>query len=169
MNMKEIIKSQYRASLAMLEEAIAQCPEALWDDSETKYRFWHTVYHTLFYTHLYLQINEAAFVPWSKHRNEQQFFDSVPWEPQRTPKTGKPYSQEELLEYLAMCQHRVEEAITAVDLEAMSGFNWLPISKLELQFYIIRHIQHHTAQLDDRLRNKADISIQWVGTKSASV
>ncbi len=32
MDIKASIKSQYRASLAMLEQAVADCPEVLWDD-----------------------------------------------------------------------------------------------------------------------------------------
>ena len=39
MNTKEIIKSQYRASLAMLEEAITKCPDEMWDDPDAKQRF----------------------------------------------------------------------------------------------------------------------------------
>ena len=49
---------------------------------------------------------------------------------------------------------------------AESGFSWLPMSKLELHFYNIRHLQHHIGQLDDRLRVKADIGIGWIGMKS---
>jgi len=167
MDIKEIIKSQYRASLAMLEEAITKCPEALWDDSKVKYRFWHIAYHTLFFTHLYLQVDESHFVPWSKHRNEYQFFESVPWAPDKVLEIGEPYTKAELLEYLTVCKNEVEKNMTSLNLETVSGFNWLPISKLELQFYNIRHIQHHTAQLDDRLRIKADIGIRWIGTMAA--
>ncbi|TFG73520.1 MAG: hypothetical protein E4H27_00595 [Anaerolineales bacterium] len=163
MDIKGIIKSQYRASLAMLEEAITRCPETLWDDPEDRFHFWHTAYHALFFTHLYLRENEAAFVPWSKHRANQQFFESIPWVPGQVLKIGEPYSQAELLEYLAICRHDVEVNTTSVDLDAASGFDWLLINKLELQFYNIRHLQYHTGQLDDLLRNKADISIGWIG------
>ena len=53
---------------------------------------------------------------------------------------------------------------TSVDLEAGSGFDWVPFDKLELQFYNIRHLQHHTGQLCERLRTKQDIGIGWVFT-----
>ena len=165
MDIKEIIKSQYRAVLTMLGEAIAKCPDALWDDLEAKQRFWHIAYHTLFFTHLYLQVDGEAFVPWSKHRNEHQFFESVPWAPHKAVKIGDPYTKVELLEYLAVCQKEVEEKVTSLDLDAASGFDWLSFNKLALQFYNIRHIQHHTGQLDDRLRIKADIGIRWVGAR----
>jgi hypothetical protein len=47
-----------------------------------------------------------------------------------------------------------------------SGFFWLPFSKLELQLYNIRHIQHHTGQLIERLREQKDISVEWISYAS---
>jgi hypothetical protein len=41
MNIKDVIKSQYLAALAMLKETIVRCPESLWDEPETKNKFWH--------------------------------------------------------------------------------------------------------------------------------
>ncbi len=163
---KEIIKSQYRASLEMLGEAISKRTDALWDDPGHKNRFWHIAYHTLFFTHLYLQDCEKEFVAWSKHRNEYQFLGPVPWPPHKEPDIGKPYTKEDILEYLGVCRNEVEERVSSMDLEAGSGFYWLSFGKLELQFYNIRHIQHHAGQLIDRLRTKEAIGIRWVGMKS---
>ena len=36
--------------------------------------------------------------------------------------------------------------VSQLNLEAASGFDWLPFSELELQFYTIRHIQQHTGE-----------------------
>jgi len=166
MTTKEVIKSQYRASLEMLGEAVSKCTDALWDDQGYKNRFWHIAYHALFYTHKYLQDCDKAFVPWSKHRSEYQFLGPVPWPPHREPNIGESYTKEDILEYLGVCQNEVEERVSSVNLEAGSGFDWLPFSKLELQFYNIRHLQHHTGQLIDRLRTKEATGIGWVGTRS---
>lgn len=165
MDIKEIIKSQYRATLAMLGEVIEKCPDALWDEADNSQQVWHIAYHALFFTHLYLQVDEPSFVPWEKHREEHQFFESVPWPPHNAPKIEKAYTKAELLEYLTLCQNEVEDKVTTVDLHAESGFHWLPMSKIELQFYNIRHIQHHIGQLDDRLRINANIGINWIGKK----
>jgi hypothetical protein len=43
MKVKEIIKSQYGASLAMLRQAIVGCPDSLWQNPEHKNQFWHLV------------------------------------------------------------------------------------------------------------------------------
>ena len=52
-----------------------------------------------------------------------------------------------------------------LNLEATSGFEWLPFSKLELQIYTIRHIQQHTGELMERLGTRANVEIDWVGMK----
>jgi hypothetical protein len=45
-----------------------------------------------------------------------------------------------------------------------SGFSWYRMSKLEHQFVNLRHIQHHAAQLADRLRSAAGVGIKWVAS-----
>ena len=84
------------------------------------------------------------------------------------PEIGEPYSKEEILEYLDVCKKEAEEKVSAMDLNAESGFYWLPFKKLELQFYNIRHIQHHTGALIDRLRTKENIGVGWVAMKTGS-
>jgi hypothetical protein len=158
----DVLARQYRAVLAMLEQAIMQCPDALWLDPAYPNRFWHLAYHALFYTHLYLQESEAEFHPWPKHRLNYQFLGATPWPPHERPKIDEPFSREEVLEYLEFCRAEIEARVSSVDLDAASGFYWLPFKKLELQLYNIRHTQHHTAQLLDRLRTAANLGVAWV-------
>ncbi len=61
------------------------------------------------------------------------------------------------------CDRMVDDAVDALDLDRTeSGFSWYRLSKLEHQFVSIRHIQHHGAQLIDRVRSAADIGVRWV-------
>lgn len=163
MNIKTVIKSQYLAALEMLKQAILDCPDTVWDAPAYKNRFWHIAYHTLFYTHLYLQPSESDFVPWASHREEYEFMGPLPWPPHEEPVIGEPYGKEEVLEYLAFCQKQVEGTIGTLNLDGESGFYWLPFGKLELQFYSIRHLQQHTGELCERLGTTGDIEISWVG------
>jgi hypothetical protein len=78
------------------------------------------------------------------------------------PKIEPPYTRAEVLEYHQLCRAEVEARVPALDLEAPSGFHWLPFNKLELQFYNIRHIQHHTGPLADRLRTVTNVGLAWV-------
>jgi hypothetical protein len=60
-------------------------------------------------------------------------------------------------------------AVDTLDLDnPQSGFHWYKMSKLEHQFVNIRHVQHHAAQLADRLRAAADIGTPWIGGGPAS-
>jgi hypothetical protein len=162
MSTKDIIRSQYLASLEMLNQAILQCPGELWDDASFPNQFWQIAYHVLFYTHLYLQPTEEDFVSWGKHKKDYHTFEGLK---EATPDPGKisPYAKEEVLEYLEFCRREVYLKVESLDLEAESGFYWLPFNKMELQFYNIRHLQHHTGDLSERLGTNADIHIRWVG------
>jgi hypothetical protein len=165
MDIKEAIRSQYRAALEMLKQAIVRCPDSLWDDRGYQNRFWHVAYHALFFTHLYLQDSEKTFTPWSKGRSQYQYLGSLPWPPHEKPQIGEPYNKEDVLEYLELCQEQVEENVAALNLDAESGFHWLPFGKLELQIYNVRHIQQHTGELMERLGTREHIDVDWVGMK----
>ena len=149
-----------------MRQVIIKCPDSLWDDEAAKNRFWHIAYHALFYTHLYLQPTESDFVPWAKHRAEYEFMGPLPWPPHNEPEIGDAYSKEEMLEYLDFCRGEVKKQTDAVNLEAASGFEWLPFNKLELQFYTIRHLQQHIGELCERLWDTGQIEVDWVGMKS---
>jgi len=166
MDTKKVIQSQYLAALGMLKQAVVKCPDSLWNAAEDRNKFWHVAYHALFYTHLYLQDAEKDFRPWEKARNEYQFMGPMPWPPHNLPKIGEPYTREDELAYLAFVREQVQVRVPALDLEASSGFEWQPFGKLELQFYNIRHLQQHAAELYERLGARAGIDLDWIGSAS---
>ena len=135
----------------------------MWDDGHHTNLFWHIAYHALFYTHLYLQPTEEEFDPWAGHRENYQFMGRLPWPPHEEPEIGEPYSGEDVLAYLEHCCQQVETQVPKLDLNAPSGFYWIPLNKMELQFYNIRHLQHHTGELCERLGERGDVQIGWVG------
>lgn len=157
MDTKAIIQSQFLAALEMLKNAIEQCPEGIWADPEPQNKFWHTAYHSLFYAHFYLHPSESDFIPWEKHRTEVTSL-----KPSDDFNAVKPYTKIEVLEYLDFCREQVKEKIAACDLEAESGFPWLPFSTLEKHIYNLRHVQQHTGELFERL-GQAGIEVHWVG------
>jgi len=145
----------------MLRKAIELCPEDLWLAGSPN-RFWHIAYHALFYTHFYLAPSDVDFVAWPYHRAEYNYLGEVPSRPGYKPQIDQPYTQAELLEYHAICLLEVEKQLATLDPESPSGFFWLPFNKLELQFYNLRHLAHHTGQLAERLRTHANIGLPWV-------
>ena len=154
--LRAVLKSQYHAALAMLRAAIERCPPEEWVSTGHKNACWQLSYHALFYTHLYLQSDEAAFRPWEHHRGEADGIE------------GEPYTQAQVLEYWKFCDRMVDAAVDGLDLDRTeTGFSWYRMSKLEHQFVNIRHIQHHGAQLIDRIRSAADVGIGWVSARQA--
>ena len=82
------------------------------------------------------------------------------------PVFAEPYSKAQVLEFWQVCDRMVDGAIDSFDLDASEcGFWWYRMGKLEHQFINIRHIQHHTAQLADRLRVSKDVGVPWVGMR----
>lgn len=167
MDIHQIIQSQYLATLEMHRQAVVRCPDSMWRDETNKNRFWHVAYHALFYTHLYLQPTEEAFTPWEKHQPESQFMGPVPWPPHNLPQIDRPYTREDVQAYHQVCLEQVAALVPTFDLHAPSGFSWLPFSKLELQFYNLRHLQQHVGELCERLGTAAGIDVDWVGSKPA--
>jgi hypothetical protein len=133
MNLHEHCAAQYHASLAMLDQAIDKCPESLWTAPEYRNQYWHIAYHTVFYTHFYLHPGEADFRPWPKHKPDYQYLGSRPWAPEEKPIAREAFSRADLLEYLEFCRTAITARVPGLDLDAPSGFSWLPFNKLELQ------------------------------------
>jgi len=157
--LRSALKSQYHATLAMLRTAIERCPDDLWIDTDGHANpFWRIVYHTLYYTHLYLQPNEQVFRPWEHDQPGMHRFSRPLGE------TGRPYTKAEMLAYWSVCDSMVDAAVDALDLNAPeSGFSWYTVPKLEHQIANIRNIQYHEAQLADRLRLATGVGVDWEG------
>ena len=163
-DLPSVLKSQYHAAIAMLKQAVELCPEDLWLSREHPNAFWHVAYHALFVGYLYLQPDFETFRPWQNHREGYQFLGPVPGNPQPRPKIDKPYSKAEISVFLQLCDDAVDGAVDKLDLHAPeSGFPWYKMTKLEHQFVSIRHVQHHAAQLGDRLRRVAGVGVDWIG------
>ena len=173
--MRPILKSQYHASLAMLRDAIERCPEALWSSGDYRNPFWRIAYHALYYTHFYLQPNADSFRPWEHHQTGIQFMDdqerpvdraAIGELPHRPPRTGKAYTKEEVLAYWNICDSAIDSAVDALDIANPDcGFFWYKVSKLEHQLINLRHLQHHLAQLADRIRANTNTGVAWVGSR----
>jgi hypothetical protein len=166
--LETVLKNQYHASLAMLRQAIEKCPDAVWYSKSQVNTFWQVSYHTLYFAHLYLQPNEAAFRPWKDHQANVQYDDAIAGPPNPEsplPLLPDPYTREQVLEYWTMCDDMVDAAIDTMDLTSPeSGFSWYKIPKLEHQIVNIRHIQLGAAQLAGRLRAELNIALDWVGS-----
>jgi hypothetical protein len=162
MGVRAALKTQHHAALGMLRQTIELSPDDLWTSEAHPNRFWHVVYHALFYGHLYLVQNEKAFTPWEHHREEHQFLGKVPWPPHHEVRLGEPYAKEDLLAYLDEVDGMVDPVVADLDLDTEDcGFWWYDLPKLDHELLCIRHTQHHVGQLAERLRVEAGLGLEW--------
>jgi hypothetical protein len=160
---------QFGAAIDMLENALRACPPASWEKRlwgdpalpETSAEFWYTAFHTLYWLDFYLAGTTEGFtLPPPFTRNPQQ-----------------PYTQDELLVYLAYTRQKCQTTIAALSDETAAQpfeFPWepgKPISFLELLLYTMRHVQEHAAQLslflgqdasDAQAHATLDNALDWV-------
>lgn len=156
---RPIIWRQFSIALDGLEEAIRDCPDALWrfqlwpvpaeSTPDSVFRFpefseyWYVAYHALFWVDLYLTGTEDGFVPPAPFLLIEQHEDG--------PVPERPYTRAELLAYLQHCREACRatiEATTDDEARRVCSFAWGEVPFVELLIYTMRHVQEHAAQLN---------------------
>src|SRR5688572_16537573 len=120
-SLRSALKSQYHATLAMLRQTIEECPDDLWLSTEHRNACWQVAYHVLYFAHLYLLPDEAAFRPWVGHQSDVQQPDGIagPADPNSTlPVIPRPYTKSEVLAYWSICDEMVDPALDTLDLNS---------------------------------------------------
>lgn len=165
---KTLFVNQFEATLSMLKAAVDQCPDTAWDAPVANHRLSQVVFHTLYFTDLYLgHEDEATFRRQPFHRQLAPLFGDLPadLEPLEDP-TPRSYDRASLLTYLEFCRRKVREIMASETEETLSGPEIFgrEFSRAELHVYNIRHIHHHAAQLSLRLRLDGGQGVEWVGS-----
>ncbi|NIS38205.1 DinB family protein [Candidatus Saccharibacteria bacterium] len=154
---KNTIWQQFGAAIDMLENAISACPENLWSDRTRQPQFWYVAYHTLFWLDFYLSDSAENFTPPTPFTLTE--LDPAGLLPDRV------YTKEELQSYLEhdrkKCRARLE-TLTEEKARQPFTFGRVDCSIAELLLYNMRHVQHHTAQLNLILRQTIDSAPRWV-------
>jgi hypothetical protein len=156
MELRQALKEQYRAGLAMLAECVEKCPEGMWIEGEHPRTFWSIAFHAAFFTHLYLGQSETAFQPWPGCR-EGSDYDEL-------PEGAEIYQRSEILDYLRFIDALVGPTVDQLDLASEeTGFSWYPdMGKLSHEMMSLRHLQGHIGQLSELLMAQG-IDTDWVG------
>ena len=155
-NLKPALTGQYHAAMDMLRGAIEACPDDIWVGGVPPRSFWRLAYHTLFFTHLYLEVQYEDFIAWELHRDE------VESDAERERDDAEPYTKAEILAYWELVDARIGPQIAKIDLtSAECGIPWYKIPKLDHVILNLRHVQEHAGQLRDRLL-QAGIDQGWV-------
>jgi hypothetical protein len=161
---RELTANQYDAALCMLNCCVEQCPDALWEGRVANLKFCQVAFHALFFTDYYLgEPDVEAFRQQQFHRDNPQIFRNYEELDDRVQVLL--YDKEAIRAYLGHCRHKAAQVMAAEteeSLQAPCGFARKAFSRAELYVLIIRHIQHHVAQLSLRLRLDALESVPWV-------
>lgn len=155
-NIKEIIWQQFGAAIDSIGKAIDHCPEDHWRDDTKYYQIWYISFHTIFWLDYYLSAPSAEFTPPEPFTMSEMDPKGIIPDP--------PYTKEQLKTYLEHSRNKCHVTILSLTEERadeMCKVGRISISFEELLLYIMRHVQHHAAQLNLLLRQKTDSAPGW--------
>jgi len=154
---RSAIRQQFHAAIDMLANAIEACPDSVWSGQAPR-AFWYLAFHVLFFLDLYLSgEDESRFHPPPPFGLTELEDEVVP--PERA------YGRDELLGYLEHCRKKLETVMAGMTeawVRNPCPFSYRDMSNGELLLYNMRHVQHHTAQLNLLLRQTTGSAPRWV-------
>lgn len=161
---KESLWKQFGASIDMLKNAIELWPETSLENDK---RFFFTTYHCLVFLDYYLTMPPPKFsspLPFTLSEPgvvvEGALDDVIP---------DRQYTKQELLAYLETSREKCQQLIGSLTEERLAE-RWIEdlesgamdYALLEIILYNMRHVQHHTAQLNLLLRQQINNAPRWV-------
>lgn len=159
---KASVWRQFGAAIDMLENAIRNCPDTLWEATlwnepslPAVAAFWNLSYHTLFWLDLYLSGAVEGFAPPVPFTLDELVAGSLP----------RVFTRDEVLGYLAYARQKCQETVTGLTDEQarrICKFRWDEVPFAELLFYNLRHVQEHAAQLNMFLGQQSGTAARWV-------
>ncbi len=167
-----ILWAQLGAAIDMLERAIEACPEELWSDpskrpewvSKGVVGFWYIIYHTLFFLDLQFSGSVDGFAP------------PAPFDLRELDPAGllpdRPYTKDELISYLRHCREKARVSIAGLTEEGAlrpCRYGSMELTFAELLIYGMRHVQHHTGQLNLLLRQNVGSAPRYVKRASGEL
>lgn len=158
---KTILWKQFGASIDMLENSVAACPDSLWNDGS---QFWYTAYHTIFFLDYYLSEDANNFHPPAPFTLSE--FNPDGEMPERV------YDKSELIEYIKFCKEKCRKLISELsdeNLEKRFINQYRNYSRFEILLYNMRHVQHHMAQLNLLIRQSGNEPPDWVSQTKAEL
>lgn len=151
------LKRQYHAALAMLRQAVADCPDDLWTWGEHPRTYWRIAYHAAGYAHLYLYGSLDDWARWEKADNSRAVLEG-------DVEPAEPYTRDEMLDFIDLIDSQVDARIEALDFESEScRFAWYPgVTRFELIVLSLRHLHGHIGQLHEHLIARG-LDVEWHG------
>jgi hypothetical protein len=131
----------------------------VWRAGQPPRALWYVTYHTLFFLDLYTFGTLDGFAPQGPFTLDE--LDPAGVFPERV------YGRDEMRAYLRVCRDACRSAIAGLTEERAAkrcdDFTWLRETYSEVLMRNVRHVQHHTAQLNWVLGEKTGSAPRWVG------
>jgi hypothetical protein len=163
--LRQALKEQYHAGLAMLADCVAKCPDDQWTAGTHPRTFWRIAFHAAYFAHLYLGQSLAVYRPWPGRPNGCRELWQEPWqlEPCDLPEEFAPYTKNQILDYIAYVDSIIDPTVDTLDLDAQeTGIPWYSnMSKLSHELLNLRHLQGHVGQLSELLMARG-IDTDWI-------
>src|SRR5690349_3626470 len=148
----ESIWKHFGAAIDMFENAIRMCPEEQWD----KPQFWYKAFHAAFWLDYYMTINPDGFTPMPPFTTSE--FDPAGKMPERK------YTKDEILSYVHASRKKLHDIMKNMN-EETALKRWINpdrnVTYFEMLLHNMRHLQHHTAQLNLGLRQSINNAPAW--------
>jgi hypothetical protein len=162
----------FGAAIDMLKNAIALCPDELWQKER---KFYYLSYHTVIFLDYYLSNPVRDFKPDLPYTITDP--GNLPAEAIDDVIPNQSYTKEEFFSYLSSIREKCKKLITEASGEKLCT-RWIEdaevemhglcptlvvnYSVLEILFYNLRHVQHHVGQLNLILRQKGNVGTPWI-------
>ncbi len=162
--LKKILWSQFGATIDMLEQALELCTDELLQRNK---KLFYVIFHTLIFLDYYLTIPPKDFIPYLPFAEVAE--DEIPAEAVDDLIPNRFYNQQELMGYLKVSREKCKNLILKLSNEPNLRFTEemeegaMDYSLTEILLYNMRHIQHHTAQINLLLRAEINNASKWVG------
>jgi hypothetical protein len=156
--------SQTLAGLAMLKDCIDRCPEKEWNERHNDYPFSQVVFHALFDCDYHLCDHDEELATQIFHRENRAIFADYEELEDRIPRHL--YERDFIDAYYEHCRAKAIstiEAKSAADLLVPKTDVRKNMTRLERYVNLIRHLQHHAAQLGLRLQFSTGKEMEWIG------
>lgn len=169
---KKMLWKQFGGSIDMLINAIELCPDEVWNSNK---RFFYSAYHCTVFLDYYLSIPPKNFQAQLSYTLINP--DEIPAEAIDDVLPDEIYNRQAVLHYLQNIREKAKTLIAALTEETLQA-NWIAdpakanmdlasmdarnYSVLEILLHNMRHVQHHTAQMNAMLRQDINNAPDYV-------
>jgi hypothetical protein len=157
------LASQLLAALYMLKDCMDRCPEEEWNARQNDLPFTQVLFHALFDCDYHLCDSAEDFKEQAFHREYRESFGDYEELEDRLPQHL--HERDFMNRYYEHCREKAISAIetkTHEDLIVPNSDVRTNMTKLERYVNLIRHMQHHAAQLGLRLQFATGKEMDWI-------